>query len=491
LGLDLEREFRALSERRAFGLNFERHSPEAVELPGRPVRKGDKARILPDRGSTKKGDPRLWMVVDIAKMGGKRFARLQPTDDDDAQASEVSVEDLVVVAEFQDFIYPGLVSTGKVERGGDKPYHTVINAENFHALKALTYTHRGRIDAIYIDPPYNSGARDWKYNNDFVEADDQYRHSKWLAMTERRLLVAKELLDPSASVLIVTIDEKEVHRLALLLEQIFPDANVQMVTSVINPQGTGRTNEFSRTNEYLFFVMFGAVQIQAGADNMFDRDESKSDIPIEWRNLRRRERESVRGARPNQFYAVFVDELTGRIHSVGDALADEISIRNIEAPDGARAVFPLTPDGREMLWGVVPERLRYLAGRGYARVTGRNNVQFLNAGTVRDIEAGELEVSGLDEFGGVTAAFKAGQKVLMPKTVWVRDSHNAQSSGTLLFKRFLPNRTFPFPKSLYAVEDTLRFFVRDKQDAVILDFFSGSGTTAHAVMRLRRPSPVH
>jgi CheY-like chemotaxis protein len=82
-----------------------------------------------------------------------------------------------VVAEFRDPIYPGLVSTGKVERGGDKPFHTVINAENFHALQALLFTHRGQGRRIYIDPPYNTGAKDWKYNNDYVESDDLYRHS--------------------------------------------------------------------------------------------------------------------------------------------------------------------------------------------------------------------------------------------------------------------------------------------------------------------------
>ena len=97
-----------------------------------------------------------------------------------------ALDDLVVVAEFGDTIYPGLVPTGKVSRGGDKPWHTVINGENYHVLKALTWTHRGKVDAIYIDPPYNTGAKDWKYNNDYVEGDDLYRHSKWLAMMERR-----------------------------------------------------------------------------------------------------------------------------------------------------------------------------------------------------------------------------------------------------------------------------------------------------------------
>jgi hypothetical protein len=88
--------------------------------------------------------------------------------------------------------------------------------------------------------------------------------------------------------------------------------------------------------------------------------------------------------------------------------------------------------------------------------------------------------------GGVIASYSAGTKLLMPKTVWVRDAHNAQASGTLLLKKLLGNRMFPFPKSLYAVEDALRLFVKENREAIILDFFAGSGTTAHAVMRLNR-----
>lgn len=219
LGDELEREFKALASRRAFGLNFERHRPESVELPGRPVRRGDKVRILPPRGSVQRADQRLWRVKRIDSKGKARMALVELIDAEAPETVEVAVADLVVVAEFRDYIYPGLVSTGRVERGGDKPFHTVINGENFHVLEALTYTHRGKIDAIYIDPPYNSGASDWKYNNNYVGEEDLYRHSKWLAFMERRLLTAKQLLKPSGT-LIVTIDEHEVRRLGLLLEQI-------------------------------------------------------------------------------------------------------------------------------------------------------------------------------------------------------------------------------------------------------------------------------
>lgn len=138
LGNELEREFRALSARRAFGLNFERHKPESVELPGRPVRKGDKVRILPPRGSTTKGDQKLWKVLGFEGQGEARLARLEQLASDQPEQRTVNLADLIVVAEFKDYIYPGLVSTGKVERGGDKPFHTVVNGENFHVLERFS-----------------------------------------------------------------------------------------------------------------------------------------------------------------------------------------------------------------------------------------------------------------------------------------------------------------------------------------------------------------
>ena len=139
LGKELEREFKTLSSRLPFGLNFERHRPESVELPSRPVRKGDKVHILPPRGTTQKGDQRLWKVLSLKREDNQRTAQVALIGAAEPEAKTVPVEDLVVVAEFRDYIYPGLVCTGKVERGGDKPFHTVINGENFHALEALTF----------------------------------------------------------------------------------------------------------------------------------------------------------------------------------------------------------------------------------------------------------------------------------------------------------------------------------------------------------------
>lgn len=283
LGRELEREFKALANRRAFGLNFERHRPESVELPGRPVRKGDKVRILPPRGETKKGDQRLWKVRSLSGRGAERMAQLELIGAQEPEAQKVAVADLIVVAEFRDYIYPGLVSTGKVERGSEKPYHTVINGENFHALEALTFTHRSKIDVIYIDPPYNTGAKDWKYNNDYVEGDDLYRHSKWLAFMERRLKLSAQLLNPRNSTLIVSIDEKEYLRLGLLLEQVFPEGRVQMVSTIINPKGASRGAAFGRTDEYLFFVWLGeAAPIPGPLGNEWKIVQDKRAGKLRW-----------------------------------------------------------------------------------------------------------------------------------------------------------------------------------------------------------------
>ncbi len=306
LAADLKREMEALSGRRAFGLNFERHIPETVELPGRPVRRGDKIRFLPERGEKPCGvDRRLWRVDRIRRTSQGRVADLVRHHDKETkhQVASRAVDDLVVVAEFRDPIYPGLVSTGKVELGSDKPFHTVINAENFHALQALLYTHEGKVDAIYLDPPYNTGARDWKYNNDFVDTDDAYRHSKWLAMMERRLRLAKRLLNPEGSALIVAIDEREVHRLALMLKQVFEDAEIQMVTSVISAKGVVRPGKFSRVEEHLFVVTSGGLGTTPWMRNMLDpiKGDQGATTGLEWLGLRRREPTSVRGARPNRW----------------------------------------------------------------------------------------------------------------------------------------------------------------------------------------------
>lgn len=498
LGADLEAEIAALTKRRTFGLVFEQHQPEAVELPGRPVRHGDKVRVLPPRGETKAGDQRLWRVTRIERVDGQRVAHLAELDAEEPETQAVLVDHVVIVAEFRDRIFPGLVETGRAERGGDKPFHTVINAENYHALEMLTYTHRHSIDAIYIDPPYNSGARDWKYNNNYVEADDDYRHSKWLAFMERRLKIARELLNPEDSVLIVTIDEKEYLRLGLLLEQTFPEARSQMVSSVINPKGVSRGDSFRRSDEYLFFVMFGSAapqRLELGSEWVAGSvDSNESSAGGEggepgWTSMMRRGSNAARADRPGLFYPIYVDPDAGRIDHVGPPLPSDVH----EAPEieGLVATLPLRRNGSEGRWQIGPEELRSRIAQGRVRIGRRTAygyvINYLPDGAYADVLSDQFEVFGrAPDKSLIARSVGVESRAQIPFTQWHVPSHNASEHGSTLLTSFLPGRKFPFPKSLYAVEDTLRFFVKDKPEAVVLDFFSGSGTTAHAVMRLNR-----
>ena len=492
MGADLEREFKALSSRRSFGLNFERHRPETVELPNRQVRKGDKVRVLPPRGETKKGDQRLWQVKNMRKESTNWVASLVELHTAEPEFKEIFVDDLVVAAEFRDKIYPGLVSTGKVERGGDKPFHSVINGENFHALKALTYTHRGKFDAIYIDPPYNTGARDWKYNNDYVESEDLYRHSKWLAFIERRLKIAKELLNPEDSVLIVSIDEKEYLRLGLLLEQTFPEARIQMVSTVINPKGATRSSAFGRTDEYIFFIMLGkAAPNELALDVEWKVVRDKRAEKLRWAELLRSGSDPLRENSPNQFYPIFIKNTEDgpQFHSVGEPYFGS-DWRNIKAPSDSVAIWPIRSDGTEGRWTNSCGSVQKLIEKGYVKI-GRwresdTSLSYLYAAQQKKVEAGVFPIVGRKSDNSIIVDESGYTPVFVPGTQWRISSHNAEQGGTNLLKNLIPNRKFPFPKSLYAVEDALRFFVANKPNCKVLDFFSGSGTTAHALMRLNK-----
>ncbi|HUP86214.1 MAG TPA: DNA methyltransferase [Acidimicrobiales bacterium] len=511
LRADLKRQVEILRARRRFGLVFEEHLPERIQLPEHAIRRG--TRVV--RRDHDDDEPREVLKV------AKKKATVRDAGGD---IETLAVDDLVVVADFGEPIYPGLRRLGSLEAGGDKPAHVVIKGENHHVLEALQFTHAGKVDCIYIDPPYNTGARDWKYGNDYVDKDDAYRHSKWLAFMERRLRLAKQLLNPDDSVLIVTIDEKEYLRLGLLLEQVFRGAYIEMVTTIISAKGAYRRGHFSRVEEHIFFVSLGSATVQPWISNMLpayeqtdeapiedeadhDGDAGRSNnvqarqdaadeaaqTPIEWLGLRRREPSSVRGARPNQFYAIFVNEGDGSLHSVGEAIADDVDRHSVEVPAGTVALWPLKPDGTEMLWGLTPDVLRRNWAAGWARVNNwstskqKGTVQYLPSGTIDRIRSGEITVTDRAGDGSVIGYMTPSvAQGVTPKRVWHLPSHNAETGGTSIVSALVPGRRFPYPKSLYAVEDTLRFVLRDKPDAVVVDYFGGSGTTAHAVARLNR-----
>ena len=188
-------------------------------------------------------------------------------------------------------------------------------------------------------------------------------------MMERRLRLAKRLLNPDNSVLIVMIDEKEYLRLGLLLEQVFEGSRVQMVSITISPRGTNRTSEFSRVDEYAFFVFLGSAAVQSSVP--LDGDERE----VRWQYLRRGQKKLVRGSRPNQFYPIYVDLQSERIVKIGSPMKVGESLASVPDVQGAIPVFPIDPDGVEKIWGLTPATLRAALGGGYVRVTAGKGPQ--------------------------------------------------------------------------------------------------------------------
>lgn len=478
---ELQSHIERLRRRREFGLVFESHLPERVRLPEHPIRRGSK---VVRRDAPPKETPQ-----EVLRVKGKKA--VLAADGDEGQ---VACDDLVVVAEFGEPIYPGLRRLGSIDRGGDKPAHVVIKGENYHALEALRFSHAGKIDCIYIDPPYNTGARDWKYDNDYVDADDGYRHSKWLAFMERRLRLSRDLLADD-SVLIVTIDEKEVHRLGLLIDQLFPDAVRQMVTIVINPSGTSREH-LSRVEEYALFVFLGDARPTRVPDNLLTQTE-ESELPsLNWESLLRRGNRWYRSERPNLCYPIGVDPETKRIEYVGEPFEGEDEAERPTTRGDLQLAWPVRTDGRLGIWRKDGSGLRQLVDRGFAHVTRWDSkretwtIKYLMSGTVEAIESGQILVERTGAAGEVEAVGGTGYGAV-PKTVWNRSSHNAGVHGSGMVSALLPGRSFPFPKSLYAVEDALRTAILARPHAIVLDFFAGSGTTAHAVARLNRQDGAH
>ena len=257
-----------------------------------------------------------------------------------------------------------------------------------------------------FNPPYNTGAKDWKYNNDYVDGNDTYRHSKWLSMMEKRLKIAKHLLNPADSVLIVTIDEKEYLHLGCLLEEMFPNAHMQMISILINRAAVARDNEFGRSNEYIFIVFLGgASPAKMALESEWNRIENTTKEGVHWVNLCRTGTNSRRQDRPGMFYPIFVSEDGKKIVGLGDVLPLEQARNTVVPPDGCVAVWPLHSDGSEGRWMQGKDSLEKLISKGYVRLgkftkTGMA-VSYLNRAQIEKIESGDYVVEGYDESGTI------------------------------------------------------------------------------------------
>jgi len=327
----------------------------------------------------------------------------------------------------------------------EKPVNLLIEGDNYHALSVLNYTHAKKVDVIYIDPPYNTGAKDWKYNNNYVDINDAWRHSKWLSMMKNRLLLAKNLLKPDG-VLICAIDENELWRLGCLLEELFVGREIHLITIVHNPRGIQGKN-FSYTNEFAFFVFKKGVKV------IGERKIRKEEI--RWRNLRDNGGGSLRTDARNCFYPIIIKN--NKIVDFGDVADENFHPKTqTEKKNNFYYVWPIDRNGIERKWR-------------YARQSIESVKHLLRVRKVKDRY--EIEIG--KDFGVV-------------RTVWQDSRYDANEYGTKLVHALVPNAHFDFPKSVYNVYDCLAPIISHRKNALVLDYFAGSGTTAHAVMMLNK-----
>lgn len=316
----------------------------------------------------------------------------------------------------------------------------IIKGNNLLVISSLLMRYAGKVKCVYIDPPYNptSNANTFAYNNSFNRAT-------WLVFMKTRLQMAKRFLTADG-VLIVAIDKNEQPRLQILIEEIFPEYDVDCITVIHNPRGTIGTN-FSYTHEYAIFVT------PKGVKTICSRTLSEEEI--EWSPLRNWGGESLRTDAKNCFYPIIVKD--EKIIGFGDVSDDSFHpTSQTERHGDEYYVYPIDTKGIERKWR-------------YARQT---------VGSIFDSLRVKKTKTGYD--------IELGKNFGTYKTVWTDSKFDASVNGTQLLKDLVPNTVFSYPKSLHTVMECVGSVVKQDKSAIVLDFFGGSGTTGHAVMELNK-----
>ena len=370
-------------------------------------------------------------------------------------------------------------------------YNFLLEGDNLHSLRLLEKTHRGRIDVIYIDPPYNTGSKDFVYDDAYVDDNDGYKHSKWLSFMNQRLLSARNLLK-NDGVLVISIGYQEVNNLMLLCQEIFSDRQVACVT--IQTSGGKPNGGFTYVHEYIIFVTPNDFQPRKMS---FTGGISRS--PFEGLTLSTFDKTT----RPNQAYPIFIDRETMNIVGVGKSLTERVNEGTYsgeladfpfdfdEAPEGTAALWPISSKGAECVWRLIPERLKNDWKKGYLKVSKNKSkvnpneysVQYLPEGVISKIKSGELEVVG-QEPGAPTLVFGENKTVggEIP-TIWTEKDFYT-TKGTAAIKEIFGDKRFSYPKPLELIVEILRAVT--KTDSIVLDFFAGSGTTGQACLELNK-----
>jgi adenine-specific DNA-methyltransferase len=369
-------------------------------------------------------------------------------------------------------------------------FNFLLEGDNFHSLSILNYTHQNSIDLIYIDPPYNTGAKNWVYNNKFVDDTDSYRHSKWLSMMNKRLKLAKNLLKPDGC-LICAIDKNEFARLFILLEEIFKNYEVHCITIEHNPKGVQGIN-FSYTNEFAFFV------IPKGKKTIGMKKLTKDEIYNS--NLRNWGGESSRSDAKNCFYAIIVKDK--KIIGFGDVEKDDFHPKSqVIKKNDLLYVYPIDKQGIEKKWRYARQSVEEIKdfliveqkdtsieikiAKDYGTVkTVWTNPKSLQRDKIEELldnlnDDDNIEEGLIDKIRKVFL-----QSIKKNKDVFAR--YDAAEYGTKIVNSLVKGSEFDFPKSLYNTYDCIAPILKSKKDALVLDFFAGSGTTAHSLLLLNK-----
>jgi adenine-specific DNA-methyltransferase len=446
-------EIRNLKNSKKFGLVFEEHLPEVMPLYSVPIKKGMRVAL-------RSGPLSLTWRVRLSHEG-----QIEAVSEADGTRQLFQAEDLVAVKKFGEAVYPSLVPVDRIDRDSDKACHVLIEADNYHALQLLDYLYSGQVDCIYIDPPYNTGAKDWKYNNNYVDTNDGYRYSKWLSFMKKRLLLAFRLLKETG-VICITIDDYEMHHLRLLLEDTLPSAPVLGVVAIRNnPSGRSTVTGFSVCHEYAIFLGKSSSAVigrQPRTGEQWARfNEEDADGPFNWLNFRKDGGAvTYRAARPKQFYPLYISHETIRIPTM---LWQEgtRAWRILEEPqENEYVLWPLDSKGRDRVWS-------------FGHETARDRLK-------------DFEVRwSSDEIPSVFRKNRPSKDGVLPRTWWDKRQYSAREYGTsALTNLFGESNAFPFAKSPYAVRDCLWIAGAFRPNALIVDFFAGSGTTLQACAEL-------
>jgi adenine-specific DNA-methyltransferase len=381
----------------------------------------------------------------------------------------------------------------------------ILHGDNLEALKSLLPKYESKVKCIYIDPPYNTGNEGWVYNDNVndpkitkwlgqvvgKEAEDLTRHDKWLCMIYPRLKLLQKLLSKDGA-LVISIGYQEVFNLMLVCKELF--ASMQIVCVTIQTSGGKPAGGFNYQHEYLIFIVPNDF-----SSNPLLHSGGNARTPFEGLTLATFDKTQ----RPNQTYPIFVNIQDGSLAGIGESLQERIKNGSYigrmedfqynfdEAPTGTIAIWPITSKGKDCVWRLISSRLLTDWGKGYIKITpnkaknslNRYSIQYLPEGVIKKIENGILMVNG-NEPGAPTLSFGENKTVGSEvPTIWIEKSFYTVN-GTTLLNDIFGNKQFNYPKPIELVTEILRAI--SSPGDIILDSFSGSGSTAHAVLNLNK-----